>query len=150
MHLVLIDYLKREGWDDLKITIKGCVHYFLRNVYFSPNGSPSKTIKDVFYFIWSFFGSRDIRFVVFPPSPLFLPVSHCLRAWSKINLQVYDTINCLNKNLLTRFICYLEKKKRYDIETWVIDTLLHKEHFHGKIIQKMCTESLSQTLFLFW
>ena len=30
---------------------KACVRYFLRNFYLSPNGSPSKTMKDVFYFI---------------------------------------------------------------------------------------------------
>ena len=30
---------------------KGCVRYFLSNFYFSPNDSPSKTVKNVFYFI---------------------------------------------------------------------------------------------------
>ena len=30
---------------------KACVRYFLINFYFSPNDSPSKTMKDVFYFI---------------------------------------------------------------------------------------------------
>ena len=30
---------------------KACVRYFLRNFHFSPNDSPSKTMKDVFYFI---------------------------------------------------------------------------------------------------
>ena len=33
------------------VKIKACVHYFLRNLYFSPNDSTSKTMKDVFYFI---------------------------------------------------------------------------------------------------
>ena len=31
--------------------VKACVHYFLSNVYFQPNDSPSKTIKNTFYFI---------------------------------------------------------------------------------------------------
>ena len=31
--------------------LKACVHYFLTNIYFSPNDSPSKTMKYVFYFI---------------------------------------------------------------------------------------------------
>ena len=31
---------------------KACVRYFLTNFYLSPNDSPSKTMKDVFYFIW--------------------------------------------------------------------------------------------------
>ena len=94
----------------------------------------SKTMKDVFYFIQNSFRSRDIQIFVFPPSPLFLPVSHCFRAWSKINLKVYDCINCLNKNLITHFVWYLENEKRYDSETLAIDTVLNKEHFHGKFM----------------
>ena len=31
--------------------VKACVHYFLSNVYFQPNDSPSKTMKNTFYFI---------------------------------------------------------------------------------------------------
>ena len=34
-----------------KILFKACVCYFLRNFYSSPNDRPSKTMKDVFYFI---------------------------------------------------------------------------------------------------
>ena len=82
--------------------------------------------------------------------PFFLPVSHCFRAWPKINLKVYDIINCLNKNLIIHLVWYLEKEKRYDIETLSIDRVLNKEHFYGKIMQKMCTKSYSQTPFLFW
>ena len=35
---------------------------------------------------------------VFQSSPLFLPVSHWFRGWSKISLKLYDFINCLSKN----------------------------------------------------
>ena len=73
--------------------------------------------------------------------PLFLPVSHCFRAWSKINLKVYDVINCLNKSLITHFVWYLEKEKTYDIETFCIDRVLQKEHFYGKVMQKVCNKS---------
>ena len=31
-------------------------------------------------------------------------------------LEVYEVSNCLNKKLITHFICYLEKEKRYDIK----------------------------------
>ena len=31
--------------------LKACVHYFLSNFYFLPNGSPPQTMKNVFYFI---------------------------------------------------------------------------------------------------
>ena len=34
-----------------KYNIKACVRYFLRNFWFSPNDSPSKNMKYVFYFI---------------------------------------------------------------------------------------------------
>ena len=77
---------------------------------------------------------------VFPFSPLFLPVSLCFRAWSKINLKVYDVINCLNKNLITHFVWYLEKEKSYDVETLAIVTVLNKEHFYGKFMKKICTK----------
>ena len=33
-----------------QIQLKACVRYFLTYFYFSPNDSPSKTMKDVFYF----------------------------------------------------------------------------------------------------
>ena len=33
------------------VKLKACVRYFLTNFYFLPNDSPSKTIKNVFYFI---------------------------------------------------------------------------------------------------
>ena len=33
-----------------KLILKACVCYFLSNFYFSPYDSPSKTIKNVFYF----------------------------------------------------------------------------------------------------
>ena len=42
----------------------------------------------------------------------FFPVSHCFWGCSKINLKVYDVINCLNKNLITHFVWYLEKEKK--------------------------------------
>ena len=74
------------------------------------------------------------RYSNFPISvfPSFSPCKHCLRGWSKINLKVYDVINCLNKNLVTHFVWYLEKKKRYGVETLFIDRVLNKEHFHAE------------------
>ena len=32
-------------------TFKACVCYYLSKFYFSPNDSPQKTMKNVFYFI---------------------------------------------------------------------------------------------------
>ena len=45
---------------------------------------------------------------------------------------------------MTHFASYLQKEKRYDIETLSIDRVLPKEHFHGKIMQKLCTKSQSK------
>ena len=59
----------------------------------------------------------DIQIFVFSSSSLFYPVSHCFRGWFKKNLKVYDAMNFLNKNLITHFVWYLEKEKRYAIET---------------------------------
>ena len=71
--------------------------------------------------------------------PSFFPVSHCFRGWFKKNLKVHD-INCLNKSFIAH-VWYLEKEIRCDIETLSIDRELNKEHFYGKIMQKMCTKS---------
>ena len=64
---------------------------------------------------------------VFPSSPLFLSVIHCFRGCSKINLKACDVSNCLNKNVITHFVWYLEKEKSYDIETLSINRVLNKE-----------------------
>ena len=44
-------------------------------------------------------------------SPLFPSLSHFSRKWSKLNLQVYDVINWLNKNLRKHIVWYIEKQK---------------------------------------
>ena len=59
--------------------------------------------KRVFISPKSSFCSQDIQIFVFPYSPFFLTVGHCFRGWSKINLKVYDVINCLNENLILHF-----------------------------------------------
>ena len=115
---------------------------FLTNFYLSPMDSSTKTIRGVWFHLKSFFCSWEIQIFVFPSSPLLLPVSHCLRAWSKINLKVYDVINCLNKNLITNFVWYLKKETRYDIETLSTDRVLNKGHLYGKIMQKISTKIL--------
>ena len=122
--------------------IKACVCYFLSNFYFSPYFSlPFKNYEKSFLFhLKSSFCSWDIQIFVFLSSPLFFPVSHCLRGWSKKNLKIY-VIDCLNKNLITHFVWYLEKEIRCDIETLSIDWELNKEHFYEKIMQKMCRKS---------
>ena len=110
---------------------------------FPPNDSHSN--------LWMFFISSKKYFSVSRYSIFlyFLHVGNCYIAkWLKINLKVYGIINCLNKNLITHFVWYLEKRKRYDIENFYIDRVLNKEHFYGKIIQKISTKNYFQTFFL--
>ena len=53
----------------------------------------------------------------------------------------YDIINCLNKNLITHFVCHLGKEKRYHTETLSIDRVLHKEHFVEKSSRKCASKT---------
>ena len=119
---------------------KAYVCYFLSNLYFSPNDSPSKLWKFFLFHLKSSLLCWDIQFFVFLSSPLFPPVSYGFRLWSKINLKVHDIINCLNKKL-THFVWYLDNEKCHDIETVSLDRVWNKEHFHRKVMQKMCTKS---------
>ena len=64
--------------DTAKNLFKAYVRYFLSNFYFSSNDSPLKTEKCFLFHLKSFFRSQDIQIFVFPSSPLFPPVNHCL------------------------------------------------------------------------
>ena len=91
---------------------KACVRYFLLNFYFSPNDNPSKTMKNVFYFIKkALFVLNILKFLYFRLLLFFFFVCHCLRGWSKKNLKIYDIINCLNKNLITHILFDILRKK---------------------------------------
>ena len=53
---------------------KACVCHFLPNLYFSPNDTPSKAMKNVFYFIQkALFTLKIFRFLYFP-LVLFFPL----------------------------------------------------------------------------
>ena len=124
------------------INFKACVRYFYQIFTFSPNDSPSKTEKYLSFHQKSSFRSQDNQIFLFFVLPSFhLPVIHCFRDWSKINLKVYDIINGLTKNLITHIVWYLEKEKRCDIQTLSIDRVLNKEHFYVKIMHQKCTKS---------
>ena len=120
---------------------KACVCYFHQIFIFSPIDSPSKTEKCFLFQLKSSFHSLDIQFVIFLSSPLFLPVGHCFRGWSKINLKVHDVVNCLNKNSIVHFVWYPGKEKKYDNAILSIDRISEKEHFYGKIMQKIWSKS---------
>ena len=77
---------------------------FLKKFIFDQMIALQKLWKRFFISSKKFFLSQDIQMFVFPSSPLFLPVSHCFRAWSKINLKLYDVINCLNDDVIINFM----------------------------------------------
>ena len=84
---------------------------------FRPESVPLNHYEKCFLFhLKSSFCSRDIFCITNFPS--IFPASHWLRGWFKINLKVYEVSICLNKNLITHFVSYLENEKRYEIETW--------------------------------
>ena len=88
------------------------------------------------------FRSRDIQIFIFSSSPIIFPASHCFRGWSKKNLKVYHIIKCLNKNLITHFVWYIEKDVRCDIETLSIDRVLNKEHFMETSCRKCARKAI--------
>ena len=93
--------------------------------------------KCLLFHLKSSFCSQDIQNFVFLSFPLFFSVGCCFRGRSKINLKVYDIINCLNKNLITNFVWYHQKEERYDIETRRQGALLwknHAENLHQKLV----------------
>ena len=96
---------------------------------FSPNDSHSET-----FHLKSSFRFRDNQIFVFPSSFLFLPVGHhCFRA--------YDIINCLNKNLITHFVWYLEEEQGMTLKLCPYIDFWIRNIFMEKIMQKMCTKT---------
>ena len=124
-------------------------HYFWSKFYLFTKWKPFKNYEKCFLFhLKSSFHSQDIQLFVFPSSPLCLPVSHCFRAWLKINLKVYDVTKCLNKSSITHFVWYLEKKRRYDIETLSIDRAANNI-FIRKLCRKCASKASPRLLFYF-
>ena len=66
---------KKVLWVFLKQIIKACVRYFLSNFYFLPNNSPSKTMKNVFYFIEKTLFILEIFKFLYFHLPLFFTLS---------------------------------------------------------------------------
>ena len=80
--------------------------------------SLQKLWKCFLFHLKSSLRSQDIQIFAFRSFPLLVPVSHCLRGWSKKNLKVYDVMNCLNKNLITPFVWYLGKNIFMEKSFW--------------------------------
>ena len=91
------------------------------------------------------FHLKSFFFKIFKCLHIFLPFFCSFVHWFwgclKIIFDVYDVINCLNKNSMTHFVWYNQKENRYDTETLSIDRGLNRENFYWKIKQKICTKS---------
>ena len=131
-----VNYLQKASICMIYYIFKACVCYFYPIFIFHQMISLQKLWKMFFYFI-----KKALFVFVFLSFPLFFLVSHCLRDWSKKNLKIYDVMNCLNKNLITHFVWYIEKEIRCDIKPLSIDKVLNTEKNYGKIMQKICIKS---------
>ena len=118
-------------------------HYFLANFYFSPKDSPSKAMKNVFYFIKKALCSEDIYF------PFFFYLSAIALAWSKINLKVYDVISCLNKYLIAHFVWYLEEEKTMMLKLCPLIEYYIRNIFMEKSCRKYVPKASPRPLFYF-
>ena len=67
--------------------LKACVRYFLSNFYFSPNDSPSKTVKNVSYFLKKALFVLEIFKFLYVRLPLFFTMSAI--ALSYIHMYVF-------------------------------------------------------------
>ena len=141
--ILSIKYLCLNGTNFCTKNVKLVSSIFIKFLFFDHMIALRKLWKMLLFHLNSFFRSRDIQIFVLLSFPLFLSVSHCFRGWSKINLKVFYVISCLNKNSITHFAWYLEKEKRYDIETLSIDAVSDNEHFYRKIMPKMGSKSRS-------
>ena len=112
-----------------------------------------KLWKMFLFHLKSSFHSWDIQIFVFLSSTPFPPVSRCFRSWSKINLEVYNVVNCSNKNLIKQFAWYFEKEKRYDIKNFFIDRVFKSDsHLPKKFLYICFNESpfkMMKNAFLF-
>ena len=126
---------------NLILNLKLVSAIFIKSLFFHQMIALPKLWKMFFISSRKLFCSRDIQIFVFLSFPLFLPVGHCFWGWLKRNLNIHHVINCLSKNSITHFAWYLEKEKRYGIETLTIDEISDEEHFYRKIMQKICSKS---------
>ena len=88
--------------------IKACVIFYI--FIFNQMIALQKLWKTFFILskkLFSFLRHSNFSISIFP----IIPFSQCFRDWSKINLKVYDVINCLNKNLINILFDIFGKKK---------------------------------------
>ena len=116
--------------------------------YFLTNYSPSKTMKNAFYFIEKALFVIEIfnylyfhLLLFFPCRPLF-----SLRPL-KINLEVYDVINCQNKNLITILFDILRRKTGMKLKLCQLIEYLKRNIFIKKSRRK-CALKASPRPFL--
>ena len=130
------NFIPTKFWKNLELQIKFPPKFLplkllsailLIFFFFFTKWEPLKIFEKCFSFQISDFVLEIFTFLYFYPSHH--PVGHCFRRWSKMNFKVHDVMNCLKKNSIKHSVWYLEKEKRFDIETLSIDGVSDKEHF---------------------
>ena len=99
-------------------TFKAFAFYFSFFLFFFTKWQPLNNYKKCFLFHEkTSFHCQDIQIFVFPSSPLFSRSAIGLECDVRYILKFMTSVsNCLNKNLMTDFVWYLEKEKRNNIE----------------------------------
>ena len=89
-NLFSIIFRRRNGQNTF-VVLKACVHYFL-SIFFSPNDSSSKTIRNIFYFIEKALFVLEISKFLY-----FLPFFSTLSRFKRTNGSgiIYDVMNWL-------------------------------------------------------
>ena len=103
---LLTDNQHFQAWLQKKATfcLKLVPTIFIKFLFFHQMTALQKLWKMFLFHQKSAFHSWGNQNFLFPSFPPFLPVGHCFRGGSKINLKVYDAIMSLNKNSITHFV----------------------------------------------
>ena len=107
-------HTKETSKNVAETAFKACVRYFFfLFIFFFTKWQALNNFEVCFLFhLESSFHYQVIQFFVSRSFTFFFSVSYWLRRRWKINIKVYDVRNCLNKNLITHFVWYLEKEKK--------------------------------------
>ena len=84
---------------------------FIKFVFFHQMIALQKLWKMLFISSKKLFSFSRYSIFVFLSFPLFLPVGHYFRGWSKINFKVHDVINCPSKRSITFCLISWEGKE---------------------------------------
>ena len=100
-----------------------------------------KLLCSIFHFFHQMIALKYLRKMLFISSEMLFSFSR----YSDFCISVFPyffplAVTLIGHYFITHFVWYLAKEKRFDIETLLIHRVLKKEHFYGKVMQKICTK----------